>query len=61
MPSISVLVVDDSALMRRAIKGILEEAGGFEVHTARNGVLRRTTAAGCPRCWTTATSSGSPA
>jgi two-component system chemotaxis response regulator CheB len=33
----SVLVVDDSALMRRAIKGILEEAG-FEVHTARNGV-----------------------
>ncbi|MCY1140267.1 chemotaxis-specific protein-glutamate methyltransferase CheB [Actinoplanes sp. Pm04-4] len=35
--AISVLVVDDSALMRRAIKGILEEAGGFEVHTARNG------------------------
>ncbi|XVU24043.1 chemotaxis-specific protein-glutamate methyltransferase CheB [Actinoplanes sp. CA-054009] len=33
----SVLVVDDSALMRRAVKGILEE-GGFEVHTARNGV-----------------------
>ena len=33
----SVLVVDDSALMRRAIRGILEEAGGFEVSTARNG------------------------
>ncbi|MGK5678572.1 chemotaxis-specific protein-glutamate methyltransferase CheB [Actinoplanes sp. URMC 104] len=37
MAATSVLVVDDSALMRRAIKGILEEAGGFEVHTARNG------------------------
>ncbi|BEL11936.1 chemotaxis-specific protein-glutamate methyltransferase CheB [Actinoplanes sichuanensis] len=37
MPT-SVLVVDDSALMRRALKGILAEAGGFEVHTARNGV-----------------------
>nr|WP_221373877.1 chemotaxis-specific protein-glutamate methyltransferase CheB [Actinoplanes polyasparticus] len=37
MPTTSVLVVDDSALMRRAVKGILEEAG-FEVHTARNGV-----------------------
>jgi two-component system, chemotaxis family, protein-glutamate methylesterase/glutaminase len=35
---VSVLVVDDSALMRRAIKGILLEAGGFEVSTARNGV-----------------------
>jgi two-component system chemotaxis response regulator CheB len=34
----SVLVVDDSALMRRALKGILAEAGDFEVHTARNGV-----------------------
>jgi two-component system chemotaxis response regulator CheB len=34
----SVLVVDDSALMRRALKGILTEAGDFEVHTARNGV-----------------------
>jgi two-component system chemotaxis response regulator CheB len=33
----SVLVVDDSALMRRAIKGILSEVGEFEVHTARNG------------------------
>ncbi|MEV4346191.1 chemotaxis-specific protein-glutamate methyltransferase CheB [Actinoplanes sp. NPDC049596] len=37
MATTSVLVVDDSALMRRAIKAILEE-GGFEVHTARNGV-----------------------
>ncbi|MFC4068035.1 chemotaxis-specific protein-glutamate methyltransferase CheB [Actinoplanes subglobosus] len=37
MPT-SVLVVDDSALMRRALKGILAEAGDFEVHTARNGV-----------------------
>lgn len=33
----SVLVVDDSALMRRAIKGILTETGEFQVHTARNG------------------------
>ncbi|PRX18269.1 chemotaxis-specific protein-glutamate methyltransferase CheB [Actinoplanes italicus] len=32
-----VLVVDDSALMRRAIKGMLTTAGGFEVHTARDG------------------------
>ncbi|WP_433296677.1 chemotaxis-specific protein-glutamate methyltransferase CheB [Actinoplanes sp. CA-030573] len=36
MPT-SVLVVDDSALMRRAIKGILAEAGDFRVETARNG------------------------
>jgi two-component system chemotaxis response regulator CheB len=34
----SVLVVDDSALMRRALKGILTGSGEFEVHTARNGV-----------------------
>lgn len=34
----SVLVVDDSALMRRALKGILAEAGDFKVDTARNGV-----------------------
>jgi two-component system chemotaxis response regulator CheB len=34
----SVLVVDDSALMRRALKEILAETGEFEVHTARNGV-----------------------
>lgn len=31
-----VLVVDDSALMRRLLTGVLSEAG-FEVHTARNG------------------------
>ncbi len=37
MPT-SVLVVDDSALMRRALKGMLADAGDFEVHTARNGV-----------------------
>ncbi|MEU4687984.1 chemotaxis-specific protein-glutamate methyltransferase CheB [Actinoplanes sp. NPDC023714] len=34
----SVLVVDDSALMRRALKGILVDSGEFDVHTARNGV-----------------------
>ena len=33
----SVLVVDDSALMRRAIKAILTDTGEFEVDTARNG------------------------
>jgi two-component system chemotaxis response regulator CheB len=32
-----VLVVDDSALMRRAIRAMLTDAGGFEVHTARDG------------------------
>jgi len=34
---IRVLVVDDSALMRKALKAMLVE-GGFEVDTARNGV-----------------------
>ena len=34
----SVLVVDDSALMRKVIKRILVDAGGFEVFTARNGL-----------------------
>jgi two-component system, chemotaxis family, protein-glutamate methylesterase/glutaminase len=34
----SVLVVDDSALMRRALKEMLTETGEFEVHSARNGV-----------------------
>jgi two-component system chemotaxis response regulator CheB len=33
----SVLVIDDSALMRRVIKRILAGTGEFEVHTARNG------------------------
>ncbi|GLY04726.1 MULTISPECIES: chemotaxis-specific protein-glutamate methyltransferase CheB [Actinoplanes] len=37
MAATSVLIVDDSALMRRALKGILAD-GGFDVHTARNGV-----------------------
>lgn len=32
-----VLVVDDSALMRRQLRQILETAGGFEVRIARNG------------------------
>ncbi|MFC0269524.1 chemotaxis-specific protein-glutamate methyltransferase CheB [Kushneria aurantia] len=32
-----VLVVDDSALMRRQLRTLLEEAGEFEVTTARNG------------------------
>lgn len=34
----TVLVVDDSALMRRALRQILTDAGEFDVHTARNGV-----------------------
>ncbi len=38
MELISVLVVDDSALMRRALKSILADAGEFEVNAARNGV-----------------------
>ncbi|HWS32588.1 MAG TPA: chemotaxis-specific protein-glutamate methyltransferase CheB [Actinoplanes sp.] len=38
MLATSVLVVDDSALMRRALKGILVDTGDFEVFTARNGV-----------------------
>jgi len=33
-----VLVVDDSALMRKYLRGIFESAHGFEVITARNGV-----------------------
>ncbi len=32
-----VLVVDDSALMRRHLREMLERDGEFEVHTARNG------------------------
>ncbi len=35
---IKVLVVDDSALMRRVLTGILRDAGDFEVFTARDGV-----------------------
>jgi len=35
--SIKVLVVDDSALMRKLMRGIFDEAGGFEVRIARDG------------------------
>jgi two-component system chemotaxis response regulator CheB len=38
MAATTVLVVDDSALMRQTIKQILNDAGGFDVYTARNGV-----------------------
>jgi two-component system chemotaxis response regulator CheB len=34
---IRVLIVDDSALMRRQLSQILSEAGGFEVRAAKNG------------------------
>jgi two-component system chemotaxis response regulator CheB len=34
---IKVLVVDDSALMRRQLRQILQEGGGMDVQTARNG------------------------
>lgn len=34
---IKLLIVDDSALMRRLLKNIFEEHGGFELRTARNG------------------------
>lgn len=37
-PLSNVLVVDDSALMRKMLKQILVDAGGFEVFTARNGL-----------------------
>ncbi len=33
-----VLIVDDSALMRKHLSSMLEDAGGFEIMTARNGV-----------------------
>ncbi len=33
-----VLVVDDSALMRKHLTNMLEDAGGFETMTARNGL-----------------------
>ena len=36
--TLKVLVVDDSALMRKTIRGILTDAGGFEVVTARTGL-----------------------
>ncbi len=34
---IKLLIVDDSALMRRLLSNIFEEAGGFEIKRARNG------------------------
>lgn len=34
---IKLLIVDDSALMRRQLTQIFEEAGGFEIRQARNG------------------------
>ena len=36
--AIKVLVVDDSALMRKKISELLAQAGGFVVKTAKNGV-----------------------
>lgn len=33
-----LLIVDDSALMRRQLTALFEAAGGFEIRTARNGV-----------------------
>jgi two-component system, chemotaxis family, protein-glutamate methylesterase/glutaminase len=35
---IKLLIVDDSALMRRALVQIFENAGGFEIQTAHDGV-----------------------
>ncbi|AGX87283.1 chemotaxis-specific protein-glutamate methyltransferase CheB [Candidatus Symbiobacter mobilis] len=32
-----LLIVDDSALMRRQLVSLFEEAGGFQIHQARNG------------------------
>jgi len=32
-----LLIVDDSALMRRLLKGIFEEQGGYQIMTAKNG------------------------
>ncbi|KAA5599920.1 chemotaxis-specific protein-glutamate methyltransferase CheB [Blastochloris sulfoviridis] len=34
---VKLLVVDDSALMRKFVRAVFEERGGFEVRTARNG------------------------
>ena len=34
---IKILIVDDSALMRRLLTGLFESAGGFIIHQARNG------------------------
>ncbi|HET9957670.1 MAG TPA: chemotaxis protein CheB, partial [Polyangiaceae bacterium] len=44
MGTLKLLIVDDSALMRRHLVQIFEEAGGFEIRTARDGLdcLRQT-------------------
>jgi two-component system, chemotaxis family, protein-glutamate methylesterase/glutaminase len=34
---IKLLIVDDSALMRRQLTGMFQEVGGFEIRQARNG------------------------
>lgn len=34
---IKLLIVDDSALMRRQLSSVFEEQGDFEIHLARNG------------------------
>lgn len=36
-PMIKLLIVDDSALMRRQLATLFAEAGGFEIRQARNG------------------------
>lgn len=36
-PMIKLLIVDDSALMRKYLRGIFEAEGGFDVSAARNG------------------------
>ncbi len=33
-----ILIVDDSALMRKLLRGFFENAGGFQVEVARNGI-----------------------
>jgi two-component system chemotaxis response regulator CheB len=34
---IRLLIVDDSALMRKLLSGIFEQEGDFDIRTARNG------------------------
>lgn len=34
---IRLLIIDDSALMRKLLAGIFEQEGDFEIRTARNG------------------------
>ena len=35
---IRLLIVDDSALMRKLLSGIFEQEGDFDIRTARNGL-----------------------